>query len=159
MRSHSTLWISPGELLIRSAAGDPMQRIGPLREKSHTEINVFSGNHGRKMIEEIEAGFSGSMPAAGLADLYATTFNLWQVGKHDEARANHARTIEALNTMLRYGMEGMKYVLVARGVFNMRVAGKVNRLVPSGSQSTQGRHSMTYQFMPCAGTCTGNSMA
>ena len=54
---------------VKDEAGDPLQRIGPLRERSHDEIRVFSGNHGRKMIEELEAGFSGSMPAAGLADL------------------------------------------------------------------------------------------
>ena len=57
------------------------------------------------------------MPAAGFADLYATTFDLWQAGKHDEARANQARTLEALAVMLRYGTEGMKHVLCARGVF------------------------------------------
>ena len=103
---------------VKDEVGDPLQRVGSLREMSHDEIKVFSGNHGRKMIEELDAGFSGTMPAAGLADLYATTFDLWQADKRDEARESHARTIEALNTMLRYGMEGMKYVLVARGVFN-----------------------------------------
>ncbi|MSU65928.1 MAG: dihydrodipicolinate synthase family protein [Opitutus sp.] len=107
---------------VKDEAGDPLQRVGPLREKSHDEIKVFSGNHGRKMIAELEAGFSGSMPAAGFADLYATTFDLWQAGKHDEARASHTRTLEALDVMLRYGMEGMKYVLTARGVFTTHSA-------------------------------------
>jgi len=102
---------------VKDEAGDPLLRVGPMREKSRDEIKVFSGNHGRKMIEELEASFSGSMPAVGLADLYATTFDLWQAGRRDEARASHARTLEALAVMLRYGMEGMKYVLVSRGVF------------------------------------------
>ena len=112
----------PTMRFIKDEAGDPLQRVGPIREKSHDEIKVFSGNHGRRMIEELEAGFSGSMPAAGLADLYATTFDLWQAGKYDAARESHARTIDALATMLRYGMEGMKYVLQARGVFNTHSA-------------------------------------
>jgi dihydrodipicolinate synthase/N-acetylneuraminate lyase len=107
----------PTMRFVKDEAGDPLQRVGPLREKSRDEIKVFSGNHGRKMIEELEAGFSGSMPAAGLADLYATTFDLWQAGRHDAARESHARTLTALDTMLRYGTEGLKYVLVARGVF------------------------------------------
>ena len=102
---------------VKDEAGDPLERVGPLREKSHDEIKVFSGGHGRKLIEEQERGFSGSMPAASFADLYATTFDLWQEGKHDEARANHTRTLDALNVMLRYGTEGLKYVLCARGVF------------------------------------------
>lgn len=114
----------PTMRFVKDEAGDPLQRVGPLREKSHDEIKVFSGAHGRKMIEEMEAGFSGSMPAAGFADLYATTFELWQAGKHDAAKENHTRTLDALNTMLRYGTEGMKYVLVARGVFTTSSARK-----------------------------------
>ncbi|HVS52873.1 MAG TPA: dihydrodipicolinate synthase family protein [Opitutaceae bacterium] len=102
---------------VKDEAGDPLERVGPLREKSHDEIKVFSGGHGRKLIDEQERGFSGSMPAASFADLYATTFDLWHAGKKDEARASHARTLEALTAMLRYGIEGLKYVLVARGVF------------------------------------------
>jgi 4-hydroxy-tetrahydrodipicolinate synthase len=107
----------PNMRFVKDEAGDPLQRVKPLREKSHDEIKVFSGNHGRKMIEELELGFSGSMPAAGFADLYATTFDLWQAGKHDAARESQARTLAALDPMLRYGQEGMKYVLEVRGVF------------------------------------------
>jgi 4-hydroxy-tetrahydrodipicolinate synthase len=102
---------------VKDEAGDPLERVGPLREQSHDEIKVFSGGHGRKLIEEQERGFSGSMPAASFADLYATTFDLWQAGRKDEAKANHARTLDALTVMLRYGIEGLKYVLCARGVF------------------------------------------
>ncbi len=112
----------PNMRFIKDEAGDPLQRVKPLREQSHDEIKVFSGNHGRKMIDELAAGFSGSMPAAGLADLYATTFDLWQAGKQDAARESHARTLAALDPMLRYGMEGMKYVLEARGVFTTHAA-------------------------------------
>jgi 4-hydroxy-tetrahydrodipicolinate synthase len=112
----------PNMRYVKDEAGDPLVRVGPLREKSHDEIKVFSGAHGRKMMEELALGFSGSMPAAGFADLYATSFDLWQAGKHDEARENHARTLQALEVMLRYGTEGMKYVLLARGVFNTYAA-------------------------------------
>lgn len=112
----------PTMRFVKDEAGDPLQRVKPLREQSRDEIKVFSGNHGRKMIDELTAGFSGSMPAAGFADLYATTFDLWQRGNPDAARASHARTLAALDPMLRYGMEGMKYVLEARGVFTTHAA-------------------------------------
>src|SRR5207244_135244 len=107
---------------VKDEAGDPLERVGPLREKSKDEIKVFSGGHGRKLIAEQERGFSGSMPAAGFADLYATTFDLWQAGKHAEAEASHARTLQALDVMLQYGTEGLKYVLCARGVFTTYTA-------------------------------------
>src|SRR5581483_641703 len=62
----------PTMRFVKDEAGDPLQRVGPLREQSHDEIKVFSGGHGRKLIDEMERGFSGSMPAASFADLYAT---------------------------------------------------------------------------------------
>lgn len=102
---------------IKDEAGDQVARAAPLREKSQDALKLFSGNHGRRMIEELAAGFSGSMPAVGLADLYATTFDLWQAGKQEAAKESHARTMAALDVMTRYGTEGMKYALVARGVF------------------------------------------
>jgi 4-hydroxy-tetrahydrodipicolinate synthase len=107
---------------IKDEAGDQVARAAPLREKSKDELKLFSGNHGRRMIEELAAGFSGSMPATGLADMYATTFDLWQAGKQDAAKESHARTMQALEVMLRYGTEGMKYFLVARGVFTTHAA-------------------------------------
>ena len=57
------------------------------------------------------------MPAACIADLYATTWDLWQAGKHDEAIAAHGRTLAMLADMFLYGIEGMKYILCLRGVF------------------------------------------
>jgi dihydrodipicolinate synthase/N-acetylneuraminate lyase len=102
---------------IKDEAGDQVARATPLREKSKDALKLFSGNHGRRMMEELAVGFSGSMPATGFADMYATTFDLWQAGKRDAAKESHERTMAALEVMLRYGTEGMKYALVARGVF------------------------------------------
>jgi 2-keto-3-deoxy-L-arabinonate dehydratase len=113
---------------IKDEFGDPLTNIAMLRERTSDRLKVFSGSHGRKLIEEMSAGFSGSMPAASLADLYAATFDLWQEGKRDEARAMQARTMKALDQMLMYGMEGMKYVLYARGVFKTYSARKAKDL-------------------------------
>ncbi|MEK7409488.1 MAG: dihydrodipicolinate synthase family protein [Acidobacteriota bacterium] len=102
---------------IKDEAGQPLARIGPLREKSGDQLKVFSGAHGRTLIEEMRRGFSGSMPAASFADLYAQTWDLWQAGKRREAMEMHARTLLILTDMGNYGFEGMKYILVLRGVF------------------------------------------
>ena len=51
---------------VKDEAGDPLTHIGPLREKTSEQIKVFSGSHGRKLMEEMPLGFSGSMPAASL---------------------------------------------------------------------------------------------
>jgi dihydrodipicolinate synthase/N-acetylneuraminate lyase len=113
---------------IKDEFGEPLVHAALLREKTSDQLKLFSGSHGRKLIEEMNVGFSGSMPAAGLADLYARTFDLWQEGKHDEARAMQARTMKALDQMLAYGMEGMKYVLYERGVFKTYSARKAKDL-------------------------------
>ena len=102
---------------VKDEAGRPLDRIAPLREKSRDELKVFSGSHGRTLIEEMRRGISGSMPAASFADLYASTWDLWQQGKHREAMEMHGRTLLLLTEMTNYGFEAMKYILCLRGVF------------------------------------------
>jgi len=102
---------------IKDEAGSPLMSVGPLREKSSDRLKVFSGSHGRDLIDEMRRGFSGCMPAAPFADLYAQTWDLWHEGKHEEAMAMHARTLLFLTEMLSHGPESVKYVLCLRGVF------------------------------------------
>ncbi len=102
---------------VKDEAGQPLDRIGPLLAGSEGRLKVFSGSHGRTLIEEMRRGFSGSMPAAAFADLYAQTWDLWQAGQHREAMEVHGRTLLVLTDMGLYGLEGLKYPLVLRGVF------------------------------------------
>ena len=102
---------------VKDEAGSPLMSVGLLRERSSDQLKVFSGSHGRDLIDEMRRGFSGCMPAAPFADLYAQTWDLWHEGKHDEALAMHARTLLILTEMLSHGPESVKYVLCLRGVF------------------------------------------
>jgi len=102
---------------VKDEAGSPLMTVGPLRERSSNQLKIFSGSHGRDLIDEMRRGFTGSMPAAPFADLYAQTWDLWQAGKHDEAMAMHARTLLILTEMVSHGPEAVKYVLCLRGVF------------------------------------------
>lgn len=103
---------------VKDEAGQPLERIARLVEGSQGRLKVFSGSHGRTLIEEMRRGFSGSMPAAAFADLYAQTWDLWQAGRRREAMEMHARTLLVLTDMGLYGLEGLKYPLVLRGVFS-----------------------------------------
>jgi 4-hydroxy-tetrahydrodipicolinate synthase len=102
---------------VKDEAGAPLMAVAPLRERSSDQLKIFSGSHGRDLIDEMRRGFSGSMPAAPFADLYAQTWDLWHEGKHKEAMAMHARTLLILTEMLSHGPESVKYVLCLRGVF------------------------------------------
>ena len=102
---------------VKDEAGNPLMSVGPLRQRSSDHLNIFSGSHGRDLIDEMRRGFSGSMPAAPFADLYAQTWDLWHEGKHDEAMAMHSKTLLILTEMLSHGPESLKYILYLRGVF------------------------------------------
>jgi dihydrodipicolinate synthase/N-acetylneuraminate lyase len=102
---------------LKDEAGNPLQSAGELRKRSSDQLKIFSGNHGRDLIDEMRRGFSGCMPAASFADLYAQTWDLWHEGRHNEALAMQARTLLILTEMLSHGPESMKYILYLRGVF------------------------------------------
>jgi 4-hydroxy-tetrahydrodipicolinate synthase len=122
---------------VKDEAGQPLDRIRPLRERSGDELKVFSGAHGRTLIEEMRRGSSGSMPAASFADLYAQTWDLWQQGQHRAAMDMHARTLLLLTEMNNYGsMEPMKYILCERGVFKTYAARERPRAGAEGTLPT-----------------------
>jgi 4-hydroxy-tetrahydrodipicolinate synthase len=102
---------------VKDEAGQPLERVGPLREKSGDELKVFTGMHGRTLIEEMIRGFSGSMPAAGFADLYAASWDLWHEGKQREAVDLFGKAAILIEEVMVYGTESLKYILCLRGVF------------------------------------------
>jgi 4-hydroxy-tetrahydrodipicolinate synthase len=102
---------------VKDEAGNPLMSIGPLRQRSSDQLKVFSGNHGRDLIDEMRRGSCGSMPAAPFADLYAQTWDLWHEGKHDEAMAMQGRTLLYITEVLSHGPESIKYIFCLRGVF------------------------------------------
>jgi 4-hydroxy-tetrahydrodipicolinate synthase len=124
---------------VKDEAQNPLTRIGPLREKSADGIRVFSGNHGRALIDEMRQGFSGSMPAASFADLYATTWDLWQAGHHQAAMEMHGKTLLILTEVDVYGFESLKYILYLRGVFKAYGVRRLAGAPPVSPLSEEGK--------------------
>ena len=102
---------------IKDEAGQPLFRIRELREQSEDHLKVFTGGHGRTMIDEMNRGFSGTMPAASFADLYASSWDLWQEGKKNESMEMFGRASMLISEVSVYGIESLKYILQLRGVF------------------------------------------
>jgi dihydrodipicolinate synthase/N-acetylneuraminate lyase len=129
---------------VKDEAGDPLARITELRRRTNDEVNVFSGNGVRTMINEMELGFMGHCPTTGLADLYAATFDLWHAGQHQEAFDMFGR-ICAFTSL---GTTGMNSVLVARGVFPATVKGRKAPPTPgvdvTGGPGTGGLHPLPH---------------
>lgn len=126
------LWKSvPTLKLIKDEAGEPLMRVGRLRAESKDEIKVFTGAHGKTLIDEMYRGTSGTMPAASFADLYASVWDLWQAGSRKEAMELFGKTLLLITEVQVYGIASLKYVLQLRGVFRNHVV----RSVPAGSRS------------------------
>jgi 4-hydroxy-tetrahydrodipicolinate synthase len=106
----------PAVRFVKDEAGVTLPRISEFREKA-PGLGVFTGAHGRTMIDELLRGASGNMPAAGPADLYTRAFGLWEKGKQREAALAFARAAVFVPEFEQYGIEGLKYLLVLRGVF------------------------------------------
>ena len=97
---------------VKDEAGDPLLRVTQIRERTGDKLAVFSGNGVRTMIDEMRLGFSGHCPTTGLADVYASAFDLWHAGKKREAFDMFGRIL-AFNSIT--GVNG--YIMVARGIF------------------------------------------
>ena len=97
---------------VKDEAGNPLERITEIQQRTGNKLAVFAGNGVRTMIDEMRLGFSGYCPTTGLSDLYQATFDLWHAGKRREAFDMFGRIL-AFDSI--HGAD--EYVLVARGVF------------------------------------------
>ena len=102
---------------VKDEAGEPLMRIGALREKTGDQLKIFSGAHGKTLIDEMARGSSGSMPAVSFADLYAVVWDHWQAGRRREAMEAFGRALLFVTEVQVYGIESLKYILYLRGVF------------------------------------------
>jgi len=102
----------PTMKVVKDEAGNPLERVRTIRERTANKLEVFSGKGVRTMIEEMELGFTGHCPTTGLADLYQSAWDLWHTGKRAEAFDMFGRVL-AFDSIPGSG----SYVLVARGVF------------------------------------------
>ena len=97
---------------VKDEAGNPLERITQIRERTKDKLAVFSGNGVRTMIDEMRLGFSGHCPTTGLSDFYAAAFDLWHAGKHREAFDMFGR-LQAFSTITG----ASNYLMVMRGIF------------------------------------------
>lgn len=107
--------------LIKDEAGEPLMRIGRLREDSRDEIQVFTGGHGRTMIDEMYRGTAGTMPASSFADIYALAWDDWHAGKRKEAIETFSKALLFITEVQVYGIPSLKYILELRGVFKNHI--------------------------------------
>jgi 4-hydroxy-tetrahydrodipicolinate synthase len=103
----------PNFRCVKDEAGEPLERVTELHDRTGGRLHVFSGKGVNTMITEMERGFDGHCPFVSFADVYAAAYDHWHAGRKTHAYAAFA-AIEAADTMMA---QSSINILIARGVF------------------------------------------
>ena len=130
---------------VKDEAGNPLARLVEFNEKaSGGGPEVFSGSHGRNLIDEMMRGVAGNMPASGWVDLYVKVWDLYQQKKRDEALEIFSKILLFVEQAVAYGFPTLSYVLELREVFqNHRTRGDLPPLDETALRSLR----ETYEFV------------
>ncbi|MCY3574121.1 MAG: dihydrodipicolinate synthase family protein [Chloroflexi bacterium] len=76
---------------------------------------VFGGANGIYLLDELQRGACGNMPAGGFVDLQVKIYDLYRAGDIAEAERMHFLLLPLLNYAMVYGVSLHKFVLWRRG--------------------------------------------
>ncbi|MDA0207707.1 MAG: dihydrodipicolinate synthase family protein [Acidobacteria bacterium] len=109
----------PNIYFVKDEAGHTLSRIS---EFAHVDADkkpiVFTGGHGRTMLDEMSRGSRGNMPAAAWVDLYVSAWELWEQGRSGEALDIFSKNLLLVMQVQAYGLSALHYILTKRGVFS-----------------------------------------
>jgi len=120
---------------VKDEAGNPLERVAEIRQKTGDQLKVFSGQGVATMVTEMERGFSGHCPYTTLADVFAAAFDLWNKGQKREAFDMFGR-IQAFASITPISSMD---ILIARGVFKPGTKARPAPPVPGSEGRGGGR--------------------
>lgn len=102
----------PSIVAIKDEAGDPLERVSGLLQRTGGHLQDFSGGGGMHFFPEMELGFTGTCPYVGMSDVLQSCFDHYQAGRKDQA-------FQIFGAFLAFNSlpHANEYVLKARGVF------------------------------------------
>jgi dihydrodipicolinate synthase/N-acetylneuraminate lyase len=108
---------------VKDEAGHTLSRLVEFRRRA-PDLKIFTGAHGRTLLDEMERGSAGDMPAASFPDLYQKAWNQWTAGNKEQAMQTFSLAAMLVHQVSAYGLASLKYILHLRGVFpNWKVRG------------------------------------
>lgn len=114
---------------VKEEAPPILQRLSQvISAAGETCKGVFGGANGLYLIDELDRGACGNMPAGGFIDVQVKIYNLYAAGKRDDAEALHLRALPLLLQASVYGSSLHKYMLWRRGVINAPYARDPQRI-------------------------------
>lgn len=109
----------PAIQYVKEEAPPILQRISQVISAAGENCKgVFGGANGMYLIDELDRGAAGNMPAGGFIDVQVKIYNLYADGKRDEAAALHLRALPLLMHASVYGVTLHKHLLWRRGVLS-----------------------------------------
>jgi 4-hydroxy-tetrahydrodipicolinate synthase len=78
--------------------------------------SIFGGGGARFLIDELERGGAGNMPACEWVDIFGYAYDCYDRGDITEARKIHVAALQGVNFEVAYGMTGAAEVLKRRGI-------------------------------------------
>ncbi|MBI3683742.1 MAG: dihydrodipicolinate synthase family protein [Acidobacteria bacterium] len=127
----------PNLQFVKDEAGQTLPRISEFRRRANPRVRgIFTGGHGKTMIDELARGSAGTMPASPFADLYVRVWDAWQAGKREQALDHFSKVMLLVTEVSAYGTPGVKYLLQLRGVFKNTIcrADRASALDEEGKQ-------------------------
>jgi dihydrodipicolinate synthase/N-acetylneuraminate lyase len=128
----------PTIVAVKDEAGDPLQRASSLLQRTSGRLEDFSGGGGMTFFPELELGFLGTCPYAGLADVLQACFNAYRAGRKQEAYDIFGRFL-AFNSL----PHANEYVMKARGVFAEDALMRTNPTMPAAGSNPRGTGQIT----------------
>ena len=131
---------------VKDEAGHTISRISEFRDKGGAQgPTVFTGGHGRTLIDEMMRGVAGNMPASGWVDLYVRVWDLWRAGRRAEALDIFSKIMLFVTQATAHGFQSLSYVLYLRGVFpNYQIRGADQRRLDEPAKEA---FRETYEFV------------
>lgn len=87
-----------------------------IAESIPTLVGIFGGAGGRFIMDELNRGVIGSMPACEFTEIHRKIFDLYRDGKKSEARTVYNRLLPLLNFESVFRAAATKEILARRGI-------------------------------------------
>jgi 2-keto-3-deoxy-L-arabinonate dehydratase len=109
----------PGVDYVKVEAAPTAPKVAAIASAaSGTKLRVFGGQNAQFLLDELDRGAVGTMPACEFTDFLAEVLRVWKAGDYDEASTRFHRLLP----LLVYGLQGgiawavHKEILVRRGI-------------------------------------------
>lgn len=97
-------------------AKPPGEYVTSLLDQTDGEAYVLVGNAGFEMIEALDRGAVGVMPASAMYDIYLEIYDRYTGGNRDGAIDLHGDLLQMLNLIRQVGIQIEKDILARRGL-------------------------------------------